>query len=108
MSLNDEQAAQIKSLAENPDLACGCKWSFKAECAIHCPHIHNQLPEQAAIREEREKTVKRVISLIEDLAKRQFYPLQDIPEYKGSNEYRRNGRFTCDMVINEIKKRYRL
>ena len=85
--LNDEQADHMKTLGDNPDLACGCGWFFKTECAITCPHKGSQLPEQKNIRRHGDFMIRQALKLIDQAVSDQ-YPLKDIEEYKHSNKVR--------------------
>lgn len=103
MSLNDEQSDYVRSLSENPHLACGCRWFYKSECEAYCPHPHNRLPEQTKINATRNLAYARVIETI-GRYKDNFYPLKDIPEYEHPNQYRRNVRAVCDKLMKDISE----
>lgn len=102
MSLNDEQADHVQSLARNPDLVCGCGWFFKAECNIHCSHPQSRLPEQSAHNDTRNLAYSRAASLVKKQLDQQ-YPLRDTPEYKQSNALRSYTRVVLERLLNDIE-----
>lgn len=102
MSLNDEQADHVRSLAANPELACGCGWFFKTECTMHCPHPGNQLPEQRAHNDTRNSAYNRAISMVKKQLDMQ-YPLRDTDEYKHSNALRSYTRVVLERLMKDIE-----